>query len=238
MSVTTETKRTGRRADRVLIMLVCGLGGVLVAGLILARVLLFQPFNVPSGAMAPTLLIGDYFVASKTAYGYGRYSLPFLPDFSGRIFAAQPARGAVVVFRLPKDPSVTFVKRVVGLPGDRIQMIGGVLNINDRPVRREQIADFFGRDFCGSGERARTKRWRETLPEGVSYETLDCAGNAFLDNTQVYTVPAGHYFMMGDNRQNSSDSRVTQVGYVPFENLIGRVERIFLSGGSLSWRSL
>jgi signal peptidase I len=200
------------------------LGGVALAFLI--RSFLFQSFSIPSAAMMPTLLIGDYIFVSKYAYGYTHFSLPFSPPlFAGRILPAEPQRGDVVVFRLPKDTTTDYVKRIVGLPGDRIQMKDGVLIINGVPVRRERVEDFIDEER-GQGIR----RWRETLPNGVSYFALDLQDNGFLDNTQVYAVPAGHYFMLGDNLDNSTDSRVlSAVGYVPFENLIGRVEIIFFS---------
>ena len=149
------------------------------------------------------------------SYGYSPYSFPFSPPlFTGRIFGSPPDRGDVVVFRLPKDDSTDYIKRVIGLPGDRIQMINGLLHINGEPVKRERIDDYIETE---EGDRAiRVKRWRETLPNGVSYTTLDLQDNGFYDNTQEYVVPAGHYFMMGDNRDNSTDSRVlSQVGYVP-----------------------
>src|SRR5215475_11137286 len=173
-------------------------GRVVVQALLIAlviRTLLFQPFNIPSGSMKATLLVGDYLFVSQYSYGYSRYSLPFSPPlFSGRIFASEPQRGDVAVFRLPRDTSMDYIKRVIGLPGDRIQMIGGLLHINGVPVKRESVSDFFD-DETGRAVR----RWRETLPNGVSYETLDLQENGFLDNTEEYVVPPGHYFMMGDN---------------------------------------
>jgi signal peptidase I len=197
----------------------------------LIRTFLFQPFNIPAGSMKPALFVGDYIFVSKYSYGYNRYSFPFSPPLaliSGRVFASDPERGDVVVFRLPKDPSIDYVKRVIGLPGDRIQMINGVLHINGTPVKREQIGDFVETD--DNGREVHIKQWRETLPNGVSHPTLDMIENGFYDNTKEYRVPAGHYFMMGDNRDNSSDSRVeNQVGYVPVENLIGRVQILFWS---------
>jgi signal peptidase I len=194
------------------------------------RVFLFQPYNMPSGSMKPTLIVGDDFFVSKYAYGYSRFSLPFSPPLftglAGRLFGAEPQRGDIVVFRLPRDPATDYIKRVVGLPGDRIQMQGGVLHINGTPVAREHVEDFI--DDENRGERVR--RFRETLPNGVSYETLDIEDNGALDNTEEYVVPAGHYFMLGDNRDNSTDSRVpSAVGYVPFENLVGRAELIYFS---------
>jgi len=198
---------------------------------VLIRTFLFQPFNIPAGSMKPTLLVGDYIFVSKYSYGYNRFSFPFSPPLaliSGRVFASEPERGDVVVFRLPKDPSTDYVKRVVGLPGDRIQMVNGVLHINGTPVKREQIEDFVETE--DNGREVHIKQWRETLPNGVSHMTLDMIENGFYDNTKEYRVPAGHYFMMGDNRDNSSDSRVENaVGYVPAENLIGRVQIMFWS---------
>jgi signal peptidase I len=193
------------------------------------RTFLFQPFNIPSGSMIATLLVGDYLFVSKYAYGYSRYSFPFSPNlFEGRIWSGQPERGDVVVFKLPKDNSTDYIKRVIGLPGDRVQMLSGVLHINGEPVVRERLPDYVSEDPDGRGQRMR--RWRETLPNGVSYEALDMVENGFYDNTPVYEIPAGHYFMMGDNRDNSTDSRVlAQVGYVPYDNLVGRAEIIFFS---------
>ncbi len=197
---------------------------------LMVRTFLFQPFNLPSASMGPTLLPGDYVFATKYAYGYTQYSLPFSPPlFSGRVFGSEPARGDVIVFRPQKDTSTNYIKRVVGLPGDRIQMKDGELYINDAKVQHERMADFSGGDLCGGGPR-NMKRWRETLPNGASYETLDCVDKGYYDNTNVYQVPAGHLFVLGDNRDNSTDSRVlTAMGYIPLENVVGRVGMIFFS---------
>jgi signal peptidase I len=216
---------------------------IVIQALLLAlvvRTLLFQPFNIPSGSMKETLLVGDYLFVSKYSYGYSRYSLPYgLPLFTGRIWSAPPERGDIAVFKLPRDNSTDYIKRVIGLPGDRIQMRDGLLFINDEPVKREKMADWVTRDRFGS--ETRVPRFRETLPNGVSYETLDLDPNGFEDNTEVYEVPPGHYFMMGDNRDNSTDSRVPPtsggVGYVPFDNFVGRAEIIFFSveEGERAW---
>ncbi|WP_029003173.1 signal peptidase I [Azorhizobium doebereinerae] len=223
MTATSDSKKDGGFLETVRVIV----HALLIA--LVIRTLLFQPFNIPSGSMKDTLLIGDYLFVSKYSYGYSRFSIPFSPPlFSGRIWGQQPARGDVVVFKLPKDNETDYIKRVVGLPGDDIQMINGVLNINGVPVKRERLTDVTEDD--GSGRMVPVKRWRETLPNGVSFETLDIVDNGFYDNTQVYHVPAGHFFMMGDNRDNSADSRVlSQVGYVPFENLVGKAQMIFFS---------
>jgi signal peptidase I len=224
MSVSTAAKRKEGFGETIRVVV----QALLIA--LVIRTVLFQPFNIPSGSMKGTLLVGDYLFVSQFSYGYSHYSLPLsLPLFSGRIFASPPERGDVVVFRLPKDDTTDYIKRVIGLPGDRIQMIDGRLHINGVAVRRERASDFID-DEDGTSERVR--RWRETLPNGVSYETLDLQENGFLDNTEEYVVPSGHYFMMGDNRDNSADSRVlSAVGYVPFENLIGKAQVIFFSIG-------
>ena len=194
------------------------------------RTVAYEPFNIPSASMLPTLLIGDYLFVSKWAYGYSRHSMPFSPPvFEGRILESQVDRGDVAVFKLPRDNSTDYIKRIVGLPGDRIQVKGGQLFINDEPVKRERVDDFVDRDWRGNT--VRIPRYRETLPNGVQHHTLDMVQNSDTDNTPVFTVPAGHYFAMGDNRDNSVDSRVPGggVGFVPAENLVGRADILFFS---------
>ncbi len=203
---------------------------IVVQALILAllvRTFLYQPFNIPSGSMMDNLLIGDYLFVSKFSYGYSRYSFPFgLAPFSGRIFGSQPKRGDVVVFKLPRDNSTDYIKRVVGLPGDKIQVLNSILYINGKAVPRVPDGEFVGEG--SNGRKIAVKRFRETLPNGVSYTVLEESNTSVWDNTPVYQVPPGHYFMMGDNRDNSSDSRAS-VGYVPYQNLVGKAEVIFFS---------
>ncbi len=196
------------------------------------RVLLFQPFTIPSASMEPNLYEGDYIVVSKWAYGYSKFSsgLPInLPLGDDRVFGRAPNRGDIVVFKLPRDDKTDYIKRVIGLPGDRIQMISNKLHINGQPVgdvvvSEGEIADIFG-------PRSVTQV-RETLPNGKTFMTQDFGPGGDLDDTPVYEVPVGYYFMMGDNRDNSIDSRVEQssgVGLVPDENLVGKAEIIMFS---------
>ena len=191
------------------------------------RTFAYEPFNIPSGSMFPTVLVGDYLFVSKLSYGYSRYSLPYaIPLFSGRIFASDPERGDVVVFRHPREPDVNYIKRLVGLPGDHIQVTHGILNINGTPVQRRRIEDFVYVDADGSTHRI--PQYIETLPGGREHRILEKSDDEPFDNTREYVVPPGHYFMMGDNRDNSVDSR-RAVGYVPEENLIGRATVVFFS---------
>lgn len=218
------------------------------------RVFLYQPFNIPSGSMENTLLVGDYLFVSKLSYGYSKYSFPrtmslcvpftatctgtfrILPDVvsSGRILSGTPKRGDVAVFRKPTDDEVDYIKRVIGLPGDKIQVKDGVVYINGEPVPKVKLGTVRIRDgnYGSSEYPSSAEVYEETLPNGVKYKVLDSKKNSAGDNTSVYEVPEGKYFMMGDNRDNSSDSRfqgADDVGYVPLDNFIGRAEIIFFS---------
>jgi len=199
-----------------------------VIAALIVRTVAYEPFNIPSGSMKPTLLVGDYIFVSKFSYGYTHFSLPWSPDlFSGRIFGSSPERGDVAVFKLPADNDTDYIKRIVGLPGDRIQVLKSVLYLNGEAVPRERVEDFVETDSEGR-ERA-IPQYVETLPGGKSYRTLDETPTGPLDDTSIFVVPEGYYFAMGDNRDHSQDSRTLQVGYIPEENLIGRAESVFFS---------
>jgi signal peptidase I len=203
---------------------------VVVAIVFVVRSFLFQPFRIPSGSMENTLLVGDYIIVSKYAYGFSNYSIPFSPNiFSGRVLGTGPDRGDVVVFAYPADPSVDYIKRVVGLPGDRIRMTGGVLYINGEAAKQQRIDDFV--ETRENGTERRIARYSETLADGRQHAILDEYANTAYDDTPEFVVPAGHYFMMGDNRDNSNDSRVpgSGVGFVPADHIIGRAEFILSS---------
>ncbi|AIC26593.1 MULTISPECIES: signal peptidase I [Rhizobium] len=213
---------------------------VIIQALILAmviRTVLFQPFTIPSGSMMPTLLVGDYIFVNKFAYGYSKYSLPFSPDISnGRLFGSDPKRGDIVVFRFPPNPDIDYIKRCIGLPGDRIQVTDGVLYVNGKPVPKVADGTFTSDYKLDPGEDVPV--FRETLDNGKTYDTLDQSPVSRGDNTREFIVPEGHYFMMGDNRDNSLDSRF-DVGFVPAENLVGRASVIFFSlGNDTSFREI
>jgi signal peptidase I len=223
---------------------------LLIAGVF--RTLFFQPFWIPSGSMKDTLLIGDFLFVNKMAYGYSRYSCPFaVCPISGRIFASEPERGDVVVFRHPSN-GADFIKRLIGLPGDTVQVKNGILYLNGQPAPQQDAGIFeevmapqgpqqlrprCNNDPVGEGAICKKIRRTETLPNGVSHDVLNIQDDWPLDNTPLFTVPAGHYFFMGDNRDNSQDSRVALpngVGMVPAEFLIGRADRVMFSSAGRS----
>lgn len=268
----SETKKSGGVLETIKTVVYA----LLIAGVF--RTLFFQPFWIPSGSMKDTLLIGDFLFVNKMSYGYSYASCPsiYMPRFgidisaddicgfldgkNSRIFGGTPERGDVVVFRHPTTGR-DFIKRVIGLPGDTVQVTNGQLYINGKPVKVEPAGTFketyeaqgpqrltpkCENGPVGEGALCTKSRFTETLPNGVSHDILNI-GTTWTDNTRVETVPAGYYFMMGDNRDNSSDSRVAQrvggVGFVPYENIVGRAERIMFSSAGRSmlyfwtWRS-
>ena len=199
---------------------------IVYAGLIAVgvRTVAFEPFNIPSGSMIPTLLVGAYLFVSKFSYGYSNFSLPFSPPlFSGRLFGSLPKRGDVAVFKYPRDTSIDYIKRIIGLPGDHIQVRGGQLYVNGTLCPRVPEGNYVS-------EGSDTPMYQETLPNGVKHDILKERDDGWANNTQEYVVPPGHVFAMGDNRDNSADSRfMDQVGFVPIENLVGRAEILFFS---------
>ena len=225
----SDSKKEGGLWDTLKTILIA----ILIA--LVVRTFAYEPFNIPSGSMKSTLLVGDYLFVSKFAYGYSRYSFdlfgwdvvtPSLGNEQNRVLFDSPERGDVVVFKLPRDNKTDYIKRIVGLPGDRIQVTNGVLIINGEAVKRERVGDFV--ETNAYGKTRRIARFMETMPNGRRYETLDLDFQGSHDNTDVYLVPQGHYFAMGDNRDNSLDSRVPAafggVGFIPAENLVGRAE--------------
>lgn len=253
------TRVSGKAGGGILETVKTVVYALLIAGVF--RTLFFQPFWIPSGSMKDTLLIGDFLFVNKMAYGYSRYSCPFAAcPITGRLFTSEPERGDVVVFRHPANGS-DFIKRLIGLPGDTVQVKDGVLFLNGQPVPQddgglfEEIKEPQGsqrnmprcaNDPVGVGGTCVKERKIETLPNGVKHDILNIA-NVPADNTPLYTVPAGHYFFMGDNRDNSQDSRFAVssggVGMLPAEYLIGRADRIMFSSAGRSlfffwtWRS-
>jgi signal peptidase I len=222
MAITKAKRKAGGWVENIKTIVYAGLIAVGI------RTFAYEPFNIPSGSMIPTLLVGDYLFVSKYSYGYSHFSLPFGPDlFSGRIFARLPKQGDVAVFKYPHDTSVDYIKRIIGLPGDRIQVKQGELYINGTEVPRQPAGEFVTDD---SGIHMVLRRYLETLPDGVEHYILKATDEGWANNTPEYLVPPDHVFAMGDNRDNSADSRFMDgVGFVPLENLVGRAEILFFS---------
>ena len=245
-----ETAKPAKKEDSFAVFLI-----KLVLIVVIFRSFVFSPFNIPSESMLPRLQNGDYLLAAKWPYGVSKYSMPFsAPVIPGRLLASQPERGDVVIFKAPPLNDTDYIKRVIGLPGDQVQMIGGVLHLNGKPVKKERIEDFTipvstntrcflpnfeardadGRKVC------QYPQFRETLPGGASYNVLDM-GQTRQDDTPPFVVPEGHMFLMGDNRDNSLDSRFPAVpnegiGVVPQANLVGKASvMMFSTDGSSSW---
>ena len=194
---------------------------------LLIRSFIAEPFNIPSGSMKPNLLVGDFIFVSKWSYGYSKHSLPFsIPLIPKKIFSKFPKRGEIVVFKTPEDNRTDYIKRVIGLPGDKIKIINGEIYLNDNIILREKTTDFIDNDINVSMKRIR--KYKEHHAE-LSFEILDIMDNGIADNTQLFQVPEGYFFVMGDNRDNSQDSRFQSVGFIPFDNLVGKARFIFFS---------
>ncbi len=199
---------------------------------VMFRAFVYSPRHIPSSSMKPTLLIGDYIFISKFSYGYSSVDLPFgyvIKYFEGRIGGEKPKRGDIIVFRPPTQPDTDYIKRLIGMPGDVIQMKHGKLSINGEELATQRVEDFY--DDQPDNTDSRIKQYKETLPNGVSYTILDEIEEGPADNTDIFVVPKKHYFFMGDNRDNSADSRIS-IGYVPDVNLIGRADMLFFSNKS------
>ena len=196
---------------------------------LIIRTVVYEPFSIPSGSMYPSLYVGDFLFVSKFSYGYSKYTFFDLIDFEGRVWEDEPQRGDIAVFKLPSDPSIDYIKRIIGLPGDRIQLKEGVLYINNTSIQTERIANAqIPNSYGGSSEYF---QFLESLPNGKTYPIYHEPGykRTILNNTPPWIVPADHYFMLGDNRDNSRDSRFRDIGFIPVENFVGRAEILFFS---------
>jgi signal peptidase I len=201
--------------------------GIAVLIALVIRSFVAEPFNIPSGSMKPNLLVGDFIFVSKWSYGYSKHSLPFsIPLIPNKIFSKIPNRGDVVVFKTPQDNRTDYIKRVIGLPGDKIKIVNGQIYLNDIIIIREKMKDFIDRDKKSLTKRAR--KYKEYFGD-LTFDVLDIMDNGIADNTELFSVPEGYFFVMGDNRDNSQDSRFKTVGFVPVDNLVGKARFIFFS---------
>ncbi|MBT3902901.1 MAG: signal peptidase I [Pelagibacteraceae bacterium] len=201
--------------------------GLAVFIALLIRSFVAEPFNIPSGSMKPNLLVGDFIFVTKWSYGYSKHSLPFsIPLIPKKIFSNIPNRGDIVVFKTPEDNRTDYIKRVIGLPGDKIRVTNGEIYLNENKILRKKLNDFIDND-----KNAFIKRIRKYLEyhDDLTFEVLDIMDDGIADNTKLFLVPEGHFFVMGDNRDNSQDSRFKTVGFIPIENLVGKARFIFFS---------
>ena len=201
--------------------------GLAVFIALLIRSFVAEPFNIPSGSMKPNLLVGDFIFVTKWSYGYSKHSLPFsIPLIPKKIFSNIPNRGDIVVFKTPEDNRTDYIKRVIGLPGDKIRVTNGEIYLNENKILRKKLNDFIDND-----KNAFIKRIRKYVEyhDDLTFEVLDIMDDGIADNTKLFLVPKGHFFVMGDNRDNSQDSRFKTVGFIPIENLVGKARFIFFS---------
>ncbi len=201
--------------------------GLAVFIALLIRSFVAEPFNIPSGSMKPNLLVGDFIFVTKWSYGYSKHSLPFsIPLIPKKIFSNIPNRGDIVVFKTPEDNRTDYIKRVIGLPGDKIRVTNGEIYLNENKILRKKLNDFIDNDKNAFIKRIR--KYQE-YHDDLTFEVLDIMDDGIADNTKLFLVPEGHFFVMGDNRDNSQDSRFKTVGFIPIENLVGKARFIFFS---------